>query len=550
MRCFRCQKPDHRTAHCRAPTPVVMNVSVANDVTVAHPAKTATIGRRDGYLVAEPPPSPHVLRARLSATTSRSDSRLILLSLHVEGALRPIRALLDSGATRNFAGGQSLSVLPADLPLSEGPVYMVIKYTDGKPRQLLRRSATFSYGFDGFRSSEFLVIELIGFFDCVSGVSARRQHNIVWLTRTVRLRDINVNAVLASLSGTPNNWPHLTVMDPDSMTTAAREACNGPSCAACEQTTCTDPELETQDGLSRSGEQRLPSEDVGVVERGLPRAVKQRFPRLRGGLPDEADADVVFRRPSASAADMIEHDLSSSAETEFERVVRRRGRRKPRHPRTLSSDPTESEVRSVLTKSASDTTPCVQDVRVACPPRDAAVITKLSELSRKHFLRDLKHGEIDQVCVIAVDDATSTAAVVVDAEAPLSDGRARPKGTEPKRVHEARYAAQSLPALEAFGKPDVPLDDQVSGGSVRLDAAPVHPHSRARVDQYGLDGDLLTYSSVVSTDPPRIVIPLDDDLQARQIHELHDPPSSGHLGREKTFASLSRAFYWPHMNKW
>ncbi|POM76862.1 LOW QUALITY PROTEIN: Polyprotein [Phytophthora palmivora] len=249
-------------------------------------------------------------------------------------------------------------------------------------------------------------------------------------------------------------------MDPDSMTTAAREACDGPSCAACEQTTCTDPELETQDVsdaieqvLSRSGEQRLPSEVVGVVERGLPRAVEQRFPRVvEGGL-----SDVVSRRPSANAPDMIEHDLSSSAETEFERPVRRRGRRKPRHPRTLSSDPTESEVRSVLTKSASDTTPCVQDVRVACPPRDAAAIRKLPVLSRKYFLRDLKHGEIDQVCVIAVDDATSTAAVVVNAEAPPSDGRTRPKGTESKSAREARYTAQSLPALEAFGKPVAPL---------------------------------------------------------------------------------------------
>ncbi|POM77248.1 Hypothetical protein PHPALM_5395 [Phytophthora palmivora] len=38
MRCFRCQKPGHRAAVCHAPTPVVTNVSVANDVAVAHPA--------------------------------------------------------------------------------------------------------------------------------------------------------------------------------------------------------------------------------------------------------------------------------------------------------------------------------------------------------------------------------------------------------------------------------------------------------------------------------------------------------------------------------
>ncbi|KAG3204809.1 hypothetical protein PC128_g1696 [Phytophthora cactorum] len=44
-------------------------------------------------------------------------------------------------------------------------------------------------------------------------------------------------------------------------------------------------------------------------------------------------------------------------------------------------------------------------------------------------------------------------------------------------------------------------------------------------------------------DTPRIVVPLNDDLRARIIHEFHDSPSAGHLGREKTFATLSRDFY-------
>ncbi|KAE9241489.1 hypothetical protein PF004_g7025 [Phytophthora fragariae] len=77
----------------------------------------------------------------------------------------------------------------------------------------------------------------------------------------------------------------------------------------------------------------------------------------------------------------------------------------------------------------------------------------------------------------------------------------------------------------------------------------VPTRSCARVDRYQLEGGLLTYS-VDCADPPRIVVPLDDDLQARLIHEFHDAPSGGHLGREKTFASFSRDFYWPHMHKW
>ncbi|GMF31864.1 unnamed protein product [Phytophthora fragariaefolia] len=72
--------------------------------------------------------------------------------------------------------------------------------------------------------------------------------------------------------------------------------------------------------------------------------------------------------------------------------------------------------------------------------------------------------------------------------------------------------------------------------------------SRARIDRYQLEGNLLAYS-VDRADPPRIIVPLDDDLRARLIHEFHDAPSGGHLGREKTFLSLSRDFYWPHVYK-
>ncbi|KAG3141109.1 hypothetical protein PC128_g25044 [Phytophthora cactorum] len=75
------------------------------------------------------------------------------------------------------------------------------------------------------------------------------------------------------------------------------------------------------------------------------------------------------------------------------------------------------------------------------------------------------------------------------------------------------------------------------------------PRSRSCVDRYAMDRELLTYC-VDRVDTPRIVVPLNDDLRARIIHEFHDSPSAGHLGRETTFATLSRDFYWPHVYKW
>ncbi|KAE8983806.1 hypothetical protein PR001_g23353 [Phytophthora rubi] len=73
--------------------------------------------------------------------------------------------------------------------------------------------------------------------------------------------------------------------------------------------------------------------------------------------------------------------------------------------------------------------------------------------------------------------------------------------------------------------------------------------TRDRITRYDLDGDLLTYA-IDTFDTPRVVIPADDDLRARLVHEYHDAPAGGHLGREKTFAALSRDFFWPRMYKW
>ncbi|GMF46730.1 unnamed protein product [Phytophthora fragariaefolia] len=73
--------------------------------------------------------------------------------------------------------------------------------------------------------------------------------------------------------------------------------------------------------------------------------------------------------------------------------------------------------------------------------------------------------------------------------------------------------------------------------------------TRDTITRYDLDGDLLTYA-IDTFDTPRVVIPADDGLRARLVHEYHDAPVGGYLGREKTFAAISRDFFWPRMYKW
>ncbi|KAE9179000.1 hypothetical protein PF004_g25306 [Phytophthora fragariae] len=63
-----------------------------------------------------------------------------------------------------------------------------------------------------------------------------------------------------------------------------------------------------------------------------------------------------------------------------------------------------------------------------------------------------------------------------------------------------------------------------------------HP-TRDTITRYVLDGDLLAYA-IDTFDTPRVVIPADDDLHARLVHEYHDAPAGGHLRSEKTFAAF------------
>ncbi|KAF1314408.1 reverse transcriptase, partial [Globisporangium splendens] len=73
--------------------------------------------------------------------------------------------------------------------------------------------------------------------------------------------------------------------------------------------------------------------------------------------------------------------------------------------------------------------------------------------------------------------------------------------------------------------------------------------TRSRVHRFRVHNGLLYYA-VEQGDAARVVVPNDEGLRHRLLYEYHDSPSGGHLGREKTFLSLSRDYYWPHMYKW
>ncbi|KAE8997313.1 hypothetical protein PR003_g14932 [Phytophthora rubi] len=98
------------------------------------------------------------------------------------------------------------------------------------------------------------------------------------------------------------------------------------------------------------------------------------------------------------------------------------------------------------------------------------------------------------------------------------------------------------------------VDDVDLAGLVETLSAPgkaveLTARQRSRLHLYSVVEGLLYYQ-VEGGDEPRIVVPNDEDLRHHVLYEAHDTPLSGHLGREKTYASVARNFWWPHMYKW
>ena len=47
----------------------------------------------------------------------------------------------------------------------------------------------------------------------------------------------------------------------------------------------------------------------------------------------------------------------------------------------------------------------------------------------------------------------------------------------------------------------------------------------------------------------RLYVPADTELKTRILHECHDAPTGGHLGKDKTIEQVKRRFYWPRMDE-
>ncbi|KAE9349786.1 hypothetical protein PF008_g6746 [Phytophthora fragariae] len=304
---------------------------------------------------------------------------------------------------------------------------------------------------------------------------ARYQPEIDWLARSVRRRvGYDVSEVFTRLLVAPSR--HVAVVDRTSTTQPPPRESDGPRCMECAASVigpASNPPSRAREGMKKNTveqwlpceknavEQRLPYENQAVEQR-LPyekNAVEQRLPFADNSVAQQDLRDtgmVETELPcleegevSSSESSSSETSASSSGWRRLRKSKRNRfGRRRLRRRPTAVDQAPSSEILNVVEYSEGSPN---QDraIEVANPPTDAATITRLPGLSWKHFLRDLKAGEIEQVCLLTGSNQPDVLANAVSDDTSSS----RPKAAEPKSVREARFTAQSWQALQDSNNP-------------------------------------------------------------------------------------------------
>ncbi|GMF61340.1 unnamed protein product [Phytophthora fragariaefolia] len=192
--------------------------------------------------------------------------------------------------------------------------------------------------------------------------------------------------------------------------------------------------------VDASVERRLPFADVPVTQALTLRdagVVESELPCLEGG-------EVSPSEPSCS-----ETSASSSGSRRLRKSPRNRSGRRRLRRRAPTVEPVQHREVLNVVEYEEGSPNRVRTIEVANPPSDAAAITRLPGISWKHFLRDLKAGEIEQICLLTSSDQLAVLANTVSDDVSSS----RPKAAEPKSVREERFAAQSWTTLQDSNNP-------------------------------------------------------------------------------------------------
>lgn len=126
------------------------------------------------------------------------------------------------------------------------------------------------------------------------------------------------------------------------------------------------------------------------------------------------------------------------------------------------------------------------------------------------------------------------------------------------RQNQAAFLSLHIFQLEATATPKKTVTFALSAQGQLLadikEAAQSDPIYRAALSSKQQDASassprlLVRRGLVYLGESDRLYVPADSALRTRLLHECHDVPTAGHLGKDKTLEQVKRRFYWPGMD--
>jgi hypothetical protein len=328
---------------------------------------------------------------------SVSTSKLIVFDLNVDGVARPLRALLDTGASNNFIRSKCLEGSSIEVPSSETNSDLIVRLADGTHLTVPKSSITLHYTLEELQGQDdFILLDLDDRFDIILGLPWCHKHQPIIDWENYRLQ---FPSSLLEVSTSSNEDKNVSSNEDKNESVLSRPACDGPA------------QKETPPISSRN---RFDCLDECEDDSGLP--------------------EDVYTVDSHSS---ILNLLLTPSRNE----VRKRAKRKtkvftPGPGKPLSKMPIRNRMYSTINSMFVDGERIrMHTTRLENPPMSAATLISYPTMEYDEFVNAFNSGEITQVCVLVAD-------------CPQADEVATHQSTPPSEVTLAASSQMDLEVLD------------------------------------------------------------------------------------------------------
>ena len=352
----------------------------------------------------------------LCLATRGNDEPLIALDLTTQNGT-VLRALLDSGASNNFVREQTLAESKLDFVEREiPPTKMAVRLATGAVVRLMKRVVGIDYTLKERKLvDDFIILDLDDKFDVILGMPWLKKYEplVDWSRRSVQM-------------GNPSS-SNLMSSEVTKESLAAEPPKAPPVC------------IRPQAG-------KAPANKMSQLESTPATTMSQRQEETPARIRPQREET---RHPHSILKSSESKPTHASIGPHVEQAKQTRANERRVHWDLASIRPQETtETINVLVNNGEEVG--ASTLHVASPPKTFEEVTALPTLSEKRFLRDLRKGKIEQVCLLVSEDQFVTdirSAVMFSSDESVRSSSAMDENVLDEKTRAERFAAQSWESL-------------------------------------------------------------------------------------------------------